>query len=208
MKSSGKIRLVFYSLAFAGAALFTVLLVREGVSKVFTAFVTPKWVIAGIASFHFIPIFLDAFAWWVLFPKNERPPLLRLFWMRWIGESVSTLVPSAAVGGDVVRARLAAIHGTPLAISAGTVIVDLTLGVFVQAAFTLVGLLLLVQASGKTDFVRPTLFGLLIGLAAFAGFFSLSAGACSDSSAVCYRGLSSRRNGDRSYKAVKHSIKR
>jgi hypothetical protein len=29
--------------------------------------------------------------------------------MRWIGESISNLVPSAAVGGDIVRARLAAV---------------------------------------------------------------------------------------------------
>jgi putative membrane protein len=171
MKVPSRVRLTFYLLALVGAALFTSLLIREGVSKVFTAFVTPKWVIAGIASFHFIPIFLDTVAWWALFPNKERPPLLRLFWMRWIGESVSTLVPSAAVGGDIVRARLAAIHGTSLPISAGTVIVDLTLGVFVQAGFTLMGLLLLVQASGKSDFVRPTLFGLLIGLVSFAGFF-------------------------------------
>jgi putative membrane protein len=91
--------------------------------------------------------------------------------MRWIGESVSTLVPSAAVGGDIVRARLAAIRGTPLPIAAGTVLVDLTLGVFTQAGFTLLGLVLLVDVSGKRDFVRPTLIGVLAGVAAVAGFY-------------------------------------
>jgi putative membrane protein len=171
MKSSGKLKLTFYLLGLAGVALFTVLLIREGASKVMASFVTPEWVILGIASYHSIPIFLDAVAWWVLFPKPERPSLLRLYWMRWIGESVSTLVPSAAVGGDIIRARLAAIYGTPLAISAGTVIVDLTLGIFVQAGFTLAGLALLVRATGKTEFVGPTLWGLVIGIAAFAGFF-------------------------------------
>jgi putative membrane protein len=91
--------------------------------------------------------------------------------MRWIGESVSTLVPSAAVGGDVVRARLAAINGASLPMAAGTVLVDLTLGVFTQAAFTLLGLVLLVGVTGQKNFVRPTLIGTLIGVVGIAGFY-------------------------------------
>jgi putative membrane protein len=91
--------------------------------------------------------------------------------MRWIGESVSTLVPSAAVGGDVVRARLAAINGAPLPIAAGTVLVDLTLGVFMQAVFTVLGLVLLVQVTGQKNFIRPTLIGTVIGVVGVAGFY-------------------------------------
>lgn len=171
MISRGKIRIGIYLLGLFGIALFTALLIREGVARVLNAFVTPEWVILGIASFHAIPIFLDTIAWSVLFPKSERPPLLRLFWMRWIGESISTLIPSAAVGGDIVRARLASLRGVSLGTAAGTVIVDLTIGVFVQAIFTILGLTLLVRATGQTHFVGPTLFGTFIAVAAFAGFF-------------------------------------
>jgi len=91
--------------------------------------------------------------------------------MRWIGESVSTLVPSAAVGGDVVRARLAAINGAPLPIAASTVLVDLTLGVFTQAAFTVLGVVLVVGVTGQKNFVRPTLIGTLIGVVGVVGFY-------------------------------------
>ena len=172
MKSPSKIKVTFYLLGFAGAALFTVLLIREGAARVMQAFVTPEWVIAGIVAYHTVPIFLDTIAWWVLFPKKHRVPVLQLFWMRWIGESVSTLVPSAAVGGDIVRARLASIKGrAPLSIAAGTVIVDLTLGVFITAGFSILGLLLLVHATGQTRFVGPSLIGIVIGLCAFAGFY-------------------------------------
>jgi putative membrane protein len=172
MKSPGKIRIVFYLLAFAGAALFVGLLVREGAPQVGKAIATAGWAILAVIGYHFcVPVFLDALAWWVLFPKTDRPPLRRIFWMRWIGESVSTLVPSAAVGGDIVRARLAAIHGAPVAISAGTVLVDLTLGVFTQAAFTLLGVVLLVEATGQRNFVGPTIIGTLVGVAAVGGFY-------------------------------------
>src|SRR5467141_2112715 len=172
MKIPGRIRLTFYFLAFGGAALFTALLVREGIVQVGSAIATAGWAIAAVVAFHLcVPVFLDAVAWWVLFPKENRLPLRSVFWMRWIGESVSTLVPSAAVGGDIVRARLAAINGAPVPISAGTVLVDLTLGVFTQAAFTLAGLALIVSVTGHEGFVRPTLIGALLGIIAIVGFY-------------------------------------
>ena len=171
MKAPGKIQVTVWLLGLAGAALFTVLLIRQGVGQVLDAFATGEWAIMGIVVYHLIPILLDAIAWWVLFPTSDRLPLLQLFWMRWIGESVSALVPSAGVGGDIVRARLVAIKGAPLPVAAGTVLVDITLGIFIQAGFTLLGLVLLVDLTGKTSFVRPTLIGILIALFAFAGFY-------------------------------------
>ncbi|PYK39167.1 MAG: TIGR00374 family protein [Verrucomicrobia bacterium] len=172
MKTSGKIKLTLYLFLFAGAALFTVLLIREGVPQVGAAVAKAGWGIAAVVAYHFlVPVFLDAAAWWSLFPRSDRLPLHKLFWMRWVGESVSTLVPSAAVGGDVVRARLAAIDGAPLSISAASVIVDVTLGVFTQAGFTLLGLLLIVDVTGQKNFVGPTLLGTLVGVLAVAGFY-------------------------------------
>jgi putative membrane protein len=171
MKASGKLKLIFYLLGFGGAALFTVLLIRQGVLSVGGAIRTAGWGIAAVAIYHFIPIFLDAVAWWVLFPRVDRPRLKDLFWMRWIGESISNLVPSAAVGGDIVRTRLAAIYGAPLATAAATVIADITLGIVMQIPFTLLGLVLLVDVTGRTSFVGPTLFGTLLGLVAVVGFF-------------------------------------
>jgi putative membrane protein len=171
MKAPRKLQLTVYLLGFGGAALFTVLLVRQGIMSVGAAVATAGWGIAAVAAYHVVPIFFDAISWWVLFPRPDRPRWQSLFWMRWIGESISNLVPSAAVGGDIVRARLVAITGTRLALSAATVIVDVTLGIVTQIIFTLLGLILLVRATGKTGFVGPTIIGSLIGVAAAAGFY-------------------------------------
>jgi len=133
MRGGKKIRIAFYLLAAGGAALFTLLLIQQGAPHVLAAFASAGWWIAAVAIYHLaVPAFLDAIAWWALFPKSERLSLWQLFWMRWIGESVSTLVPSASVGGDVVRARLAALHGASIPTAAASVLVDITLGVFVQ----------------------------------------------------------------------------
>ena len=172
MKAQGKIQIIAWLLGLAGAALFTVLLLRQGLPQVGSAFAAAGWAIAAVVLYHFaVPLFLDTLAWWVLFPKSDRLPLRKLLWMRWIGESVSTLVPSAAVGGDIVRARLAAINGASLPVAAGSVLVDITLGVFTQAAFTLLGVVLLVEVTGQKNFIRPTLIGTLIGVVGVAGFY-------------------------------------
>ena len=172
MKGGKRIRIVFYLLVAGGAALFTFLLIRQGAPHVIAAFASAGWWIAAVAIYHLaVPVFLDAIAWWALFPKSERLSLWQLFWMRWIGESVSTLVPSATVGGDVVRARLAALHGAAIPTAAASVLVDITLGVFVQIVFTLLGLSLIVAVTGRQGFVRPTLIGAVIGVLAIIGFY-------------------------------------
>jgi putative membrane protein len=172
MKVRGKIQLTVWLLGIAGAALFIAIILHQDLSKIGAAFAAAGWAIVGVIAYHFaVPVVLDTVAWSVLFPRSDRLPLRKLLWMRWIGESVSTLVPSAAVGGDVVRARLAAINGAPLPIAAGTVLVDLTLGVFTQAAFTLLGVVLLAAVTGQKNFVRPTLIGTFIGVVGIAGFY-------------------------------------
>jgi putative membrane protein len=171
MKRLGKLKLTAYLLGLTGGALFTTLLIRQGVASVGAAVAAAGWWIAAVAAFHLIPISLDSMAWWVLFPRAARPSLPNLFWMRWIGESISNLVPSAQVGGDLVRARLATITGAPLTTAVATVIVDVVLGVVMQIGFTLLGLVLLVEVTGRTALVRPTLVGAVIGAFAITGFY-------------------------------------
>src|SRR5207302_4344315 len=77
------------------------------------------------------------------------------------------------VGGDVVRARLAAIRGAPVPIAAASVLVDITLSVFTQTVFTLTGLTLLVAATGRTALLGPILLGTLIAVAAVGGFYAV-----------------------------------
>src|SRR5437867_1317052 len=208
MKVSSRLRLTFYFLALAGAALFTLLLIREGAPQAGQAVAAAGWAILAVIAYHFlVPVVLDALAWWILFPKVERPQLRRVYWMRWIGESVSTLVPSAAVGGDLVRARLAAISGSSVATAAGTVLVDLTLGVFTQAAFTLLGVVLLVNATGQKNFVGPTLIGIIVGVAAVCGFYFVQRLGMFRSLGGLSRGSRTPRNGIRWFRAAKHWMK-
>ena len=118
-----------------------------------------------------IPLFLDAIAWWVLFPKADRLPLRQLFWMRWIGESISALVPSAASAatlcGRASRQFMAPRCPSPQEPCSLTS----RLAFLYRPDLRCLDLCLLVTATGKNSFVGPTLIGIVVALFAFAGFY-------------------------------------
>jgi putative membrane protein len=173
VKEAQKIQLTAYALGLAGAALFTILLIHQGASDVARALAAIGGWLALIAAFHLLPMLLDGLTWWILFPLGERVRYRTIFWMRWLGESVSNLLPVAQVGGDLVRARLAVLNGTRMSVSAATVLVDITVSVFTQTVFTLIGLGLLVLATGRTSLTGPALVGAPLAIAAVAGFYTV-----------------------------------
>jgi putative membrane protein len=171
MKGARKIQFTAYLLGLTGAALFTVLLVHQGASDVVRALAAVGGGLTLIAVFHFVPMLLDGLSWWILLPHGDRLRYRTIFWMRWLGESVSNLLPAAQVGGDLVRARLAVLNGTRISVSAATVLVDITVSVFTQTVFTLLGLGLLILATGQKNLIGPALAGAPLAIAAVAGFY-------------------------------------
>jgi putative membrane protein len=171
LKEPRTIQVTAYVLGLAGAALFTILLIRQGASDVVRALTTVGWWLAVIAACHLIPMLLDGMSWWVLFPKGERVRYRTAFWMRWLGESINNLLPAAQVGGEFVRARLAVLNGTRMSVAAATVLIDVTVSVFTQTVFTLLGVSLLILATGRTNLMGPAFAGAPLAIAAVAGFY-------------------------------------
>ncbi|KIL97473.1 putative integral membrane protein [Paramagnetospirillum magnetotacticum MS-1] len=80
---------------------------------------------------------------------GDRPGFGSMLVMRWIGESINTLLPVGQVGGDVARARLMAASGVRTQTAGAQVAVDFLLGIVSQAAFALMGVgALLLTAPG------------------------------------------------------------
>ncbi len=127
---------------------------------------TLGWWLAPITLYHLLPLYCDAASWRELFPPANRPGRGSFVWMRWIRESVSTLLPVAGVGGDVVGARLVHQRGVSGAQATASMVVDVTVGAATQLVFVLVGVGLL--AAGKTHDAAATAGALTIGVAIFA----------------------------------------
>ena len=124
------------------------------------------WWLLPITLFHLAPLYCDAVSWRQLFPALKRPGVPSFLWMRWIRESVSTLLPVAGVGGDVVGARLAHQRGVPGAQATASMVVDITVGAATQLVFVLAGVALL--AANRTHNASAVAWGVLIGVAVFA----------------------------------------
>lgn len=171
--SPGNFRFVVCLLGLAGALLLTFLLIRHGIGEVMQAVVAARWGVVAVAIWHLVPLLMDTLSWRSLFPKNERLPLPLTYWMRWVAESVSNLVPASSLGGEFLRARLAATKGVPGSMAAATVIGDITLGIAVQTVFSLIGLVLLVFATGRSNITGPAILGMLCAVGAVGGFYGV-----------------------------------
>src|SRR5262249_1819410 len=172
MRAGKRIHIAFYVLAASGAALFTLLLIRQGAPHVIAAFASAEWWIAAGAVFHLaVPGVVGAVAWGVVFSKSGGLFLLQLFLLVWVGGLVDPVGAFPTVVRGAGWAGLAALRGTPIPTAAASVLVDITLGVFVQIVFTLLGLGLIVAVAGGQGFVRPTLIGAVIGVFAIVGFY-------------------------------------
>ena len=75
MKAPGKAQLTIYVLGLVGAALFTILLIRQGAGAVGTAIATAGWGIAAVAAFSFCAAFSRCDGVVGTFSRNRSPAL-------------------------------------------------------------------------------------------------------------------------------------
>lgn len=104
------------------------------------------WVMPLAVGIHAAQLGLSAQAW--RDASGGPAPAFPTWWLvRWIRESVNSLLPVAQLGGNLVGVRLLARAGLPAAQGGAGVTLDLMLEAAAQATFTLAGL----AALGATD---------------------------------------------------------
>ena len=130
-------------------AMFALVL-HQGIASVAQGVVASGWWLLLITLFHLVPMAADTLAWHHLLPAASRPTMPRLLWIRWIGESVNSLLPAGQIGGDLLRGRLAAQRGVPPAEAAGSIVVDLTLSVLTLALSSILGVSLAIKRSEQS----------------------------------------------------------
>ena len=107
---------------------------------------------------------LLGFAWWTVVPEEGRK-LPALVWGRMVRDSASCCLPFSQVGGFLLGARAASLHGLPWAMTTVSMVVDLTAEFISELLFAAAGLLVLV--SEMSDQSRMLPYGL--GAAAALG---------------------------------------
>jgi len=120
------------------------LIIDSGAAQVAHAMGVIGWWLLPITLFHLVPLIFSALSWRQLI---SGPSAITLIWIRWIRDSINSLLPVAGIGGDIASVRLAHLQGVPGTQAAASMVVDTTIGVATQLIFVISGVGLLLMRS-------------------------------------------------------------
>ena len=169
-------RWVRLGLLLCGTALFLGLLVHVGPGAVAQAFADLSWRLLIILVFPFgMTTLLDTLGWRFAF-RRDRAPFTALLAARLAGEAFNLTTPTAAVGGEPVKAWLVR-PWTPLSEGLPSVIVAKTTIVIGQALFLVIGLVAAHAALPSDSLVvRAMQWLLVVQVLAVGAFVAAQAG--------------------------------
>ena len=171
---AGRLHAFLIMAAFCGCLLIVWLVIKSGAADVAHAMLVIGWWLIPITLFHLVPLSFSALSWRELLPVSIRPDTINIICIRWIRNSINSLLPVAGIGGDVASVRLVRLRGVPSAQAAASMVVDVTVGVTTQLIFVLSGLGLLLMRStehGVVVLAWAVLIGTGILFAAVVAFF-------------------------------------
>lgn len=128
-------------LAGAGLALFAWFVQRAGVGEIARAFTNLGW-LAPVALLPFGLVYLlDTLGWRFAFGDEGVPGVGfgTLARIRWAGESINTVLPSAYIGGEAVKVQLLHKRGVPRVHSASSAVAGKTAQIVAQVMFIAAG---------------------------------------------------------------------
>jgi putative membrane protein len=157
--------------AIAGLALLTGLTAYYGFASVLQAVLSSQWGTALVVVIRAAALALAGAGWWLLLVGPTRRGPAVFVGLRFIREAINTLFPSAAVGGDIIGARLLAQFGVALNLAIASVLVDIFIQVVCLLIFVLAGLGIVLELVDSHQVTAATFVMLTIAVAAVAGFF-------------------------------------
>jgi putative membrane protein len=122
-----------------GLALFGWFIQRAGLGEILAVVDRLGWWSPLVLVPFFFVCCLDALGWRWAFPAGQRPPYSVLLRVRWAGEAVNNLIPTAYVGGEAVKAWLLHKRGYSSDTATTSVVVSKTLQVAAQVVFIALG---------------------------------------------------------------------
>lgn len=157
--------------AVLGLALFAWFVQKAGPGEIARAFATLGW-LAPVVLLPFGLVYLfDTLGWRFAFGKGPLGvgfgTLLRI---RWAGESINTVLPSAYIGGEAAKVQLLHKRGVPRMKSASSVVAGKTAQVVAQVFFIAVGS---IAGAANLPSESPAHSGMFIITALAAGLVAL-----------------------------------
>ena len=164
-----KLRIVI--IAVLGLALALYLAMYIGLGAVFSAAVAVGWSGFAILCLYALWLFLLlGAAWYVLLPDSCRTDPRVFVWARMVRDAATEVLPFSQLGGIVLGARAAIVHGVPHRLAFASTMVDVTAEMLAQIAYIALGVAILSTRAPRTSFSLSltTVFELGLVLAVLA----------------------------------------
>ena len=114
----------------------------------------------AILLIHIGVMILFGICWWILLPPGDRPSPWVFVWSRFVRDGGSEALPLSQVAGYVLGARAAILAGLAAPMAIASTVVDVTMELLAQLAYTALGVTLLSALRPKSGFTTPVLISL------------------------------------------------
>ena len=164
-------------IAALGLALALYLVTYVGMGAVLSAAVTVGWSGFAILCLYALGVFLLLGAAWYVLPPDPSPSGPWVFlWARMVRDAAAEVLPFSQLGGIVLGARAAILHGVATPLAFASMIVDVTTEMLAQIVYIALGVLLLSARAPRTSVAvsLTTVFVIGLVLAALAGALFLA----------------------------------
>jgi glycosyltransferase 2 family protein len=150
----------------AGLALFGWYLSRVDLQAVGQTLGRLGWLAPVTLLPYFCVYIVDCIGWRFCLPSTLQLSFVTLFGIRWCGEAVNNVLPSASVGGEAVKVYLLRQRGVPARTGTSSVVVGRSAQTAAQLLYIVVAALVFLQIATPQPGLRAGLLLILSGGAA------------------------------------------
>lgn len=146
-----------------GLALFGWYVHRVGLAEIASALRQLGWAAPLVLLPYGVVYVVDCLGWRWTLPAQLPLGFLALLRIRWAGEAVNNVVPSAYVGGEAVKVFLLGQRGVPTAVATSAAIVSKSAQTVGQIGFIALAALALLLIAPNQPGLKPALAVVLVG---------------------------------------------
>lgn len=148
-----------------GIGLFAWFLFRANPEEILRAFANLGWLLLLVLVPYSVVYTADTLGWHFAFGKNfgHRLAFLTLYRIRWCGEAVNNVIPSAYIGGEALKVYLLHKRGVPIRNATASVVTGRTVQSLSQVIFICLGTLAATHLVAPSSGFRPGLLAVLAG---------------------------------------------
>lgn len=146
-----------------GLALLGWYLAQADLKAVWASISKLGWLAPLVLVPYFIVYLFDCLGWRFAFSKDLPTSFWTLFRVRWAGEAVNNILPSAYIGGEALKIYLLGKHGVAGHVATSSAVVSKTAQTVAQVLYTVLASAAFMYVGGDNPGLRAGMMVVLIG---------------------------------------------